>query len=451
MKKSYLFVFLLSVYTSVSAQWSITQEMSETRTQHVAVALNSDEMLVAGGYDFTTNLATSEVYNRFTDTWTPTTNNMSSAHSTAAAVLLANGKVLVIGGWDGSINTTVCDLYDPGANSWSATGYLAYGRSYHTATLLDDGRVLVTGGYTGATNTPVCEIYDPVTGTWSQTDSLAIGRSYHTATKLQDGRVLVAGGYNPSAGFQLSSVEIFDPVTNTWNTSGSMADARAWHSASLLPDGRVMVAGGEFFTGGTPYAYEGLASAEAFDPTSGTWTNLADMPGGLSYNQQFTLSSGEVLVVAGASQTDYGSGFTYQPGATYLYQSSGNTWTSAAMNIDGRMQFAAASMNGFPMVTGGEDATCEIFQLGTGITESNLEKQVNVFPNPASDFINLVVNNGNIQSVAVFDLWGKQVFSRENINTSNYRVTLYALSKGMYTVKVKTTEGTIQKKITVVK
>ena len=104
------------------------------------------------------------------------------------ATLLANGKVLVAGGGD---NLATAELYDPATGTWTFTGSLNAGRGAHTAALLSDGKVLVAGG---GDNLATAELYDPATGTWTFTGSLNAGRYLHTSTLLTNGRVLIAGG-----------------------------------------------------------------------------------------------------------------------------------------------------------------------------------------------------------------------------------------------------------------
>ena len=146
-------------------------------------------------------------------------------------------------------------------------------REDHTATLLADGRVLITGGNdTDDHAVASAELYDPTTGTFSPTGSMATARGFHTATLLADGRVLIAGG--DPAGWVAdrpdASAEIYDPTTGTFSPTGSMATTRGFHTATLLADGRVLIAGGENGAGS-------LASAELYDPTTGTFSPTGSM------------------------------------------------------------------------------------------------------------------------------------------------------------------------------
>ena len=115
----------------------------------------------------------------------------------AVAALLLDGRVLIVGGNGGGGDDTdmaSAELFDPKTNTFSATGsmYQKHGRQA-TATLLLDGRVLVVGGadQTGMQISSDAALYDPATGKFSETGQTTEPAWYHTATRFPDGRVLV--------------------------------------------------------------------------------------------------------------------------------------------------------------------------------------------------------------------------------------------------------------------
>ena len=57
------------------------------------------------------------------------------------------------------------------------------------------------------------------------TGSLGVGRYLHTATLLPNGKVLVAGGAGASDS-SLASAQVYDPATGTWTATGSLIGGR---------------------------------------------------------------------------------------------------------------------------------------------------------------------------------------------------------------------------------
>ena len=171
---------------------------------------------------------------------------------------------------------------------------------------------------------------------FTPTGSMTIARRGHTATLLESGKVLVAGGSNASA-------ELYDPASGTFTATGSMTVARAGHTATLLSNaaspnhGKVLIVGGDA-TG---------TSAELYDPASGTFTATGSATGVLTGHTATLLNNGRVLIVAGQSTTaaelyDPASG-TFTATGDLTFARNGQT---ATLLLDGRVLIAAGGTNG---------------------------------------------------------------------------------------------------------
>ena len=280
------------LFDPTSGTFTGTGSMSIVRIGHTATLLKNGKVLVTGGGPFPVQngippyaLASAELFDPTSGTFTPTTGSMSVGRYGHTATLLNNGTVLVTGGDNGLGALPTADLFDPTSETFTpTTGKMSVARYGHTATLLNNAKVLITGG---GGNT--AELFDPTNETFTPTTgSMETARSYHTATLLDDGKVLVTGGVD-SNNQALASAELFDPTTDTFTpTTGTMETVRSEHTATLLSDGTVLVAGG---SGGT--------TAELYDPTSGTFTGTGSMQIARARHTATLLKDGTVLVTGG--------------------------------------------------------------------------------------------------------------------------------------------------------
>ncbi len=237
---------------------------------------------------------------------------------------------------------------DVPVSDWTATGSMNTPRVTFTATVLNDGRVLAAGGVDrGAVAS--AELYDPSTGQWSYTGSMSIARRLHSAVLLPNGKVLVVGGADPWGTRQaFASAELYDPATGTWSNTGSMSTGRMSASATLLPNGLVLVAGGRNAEGGIPSSGF-LSSAELYDPDTQTWTVTGSMNGGRADQTATLLSNGLVLIAGG-----YGSGDINPIQSAELYNPATGTWNQTGMMGTARWFHTATRLNdGRVLVTGG--------------------------------------------------------------------------------------------------
>ncbi|MGA3214038.1 MAG: kelch repeat-containing protein, partial [Terriglobales bacterium] len=159
---------------------------------HSATLLNNGMVLVAGGWNYSGGtLASAELYNPSTGTFAPT-GSLNTARQQHTATLLDNGMVLIAGGlspYSSSGTLASAELYNPATGTFTPTGSLNIERWGHTATLLSNGMVLITGTW-GSGGT--AELYNPATGTFSYTKgSMNVAPVDQMATLLNNGMVLI--------------------------------------------------------------------------------------------------------------------------------------------------------------------------------------------------------------------------------------------------------------------
>jgi hypothetical protein len=308
------------LYDPATGTWTATGSMLQGRYRHTATLLPDGRVLVAGGnvngssqLGIRCCLATAELYDPATGTWTAT-GNLIAARVDHIASLLPDGTVLVAGG-DSYPNTgleeTPAEVYDPATGTWSATGG-GYGPNHdQRAVLLSSGKVFVTGG--SGLGGPT-QLYDPVSRAWSVTDCCVVkpegnGPPNGSVTLLPDGTILVAGGIGVDHSgsslprfIALDAAVLYDPRTASSTATGSLNALRQDHfSATLLPNGMVLVVGGS----GRDFAV--LASAELYDPSAGTWIDTASLSEARQGHRAILLPDGTVLVVGGTGREDPGA------------------------------------------------------------------------------------------------------------------------------------------------
>ena len=225
-------------------------------------------------------------------------------------------------------------------------------RANAAAIRLRDGRVLICGGTaTGEIGGVLssAEIYDPVARTFTPTGSMTVPRTGQTITMLRDGRVLLTGG-DQNAGFrsQLASAEIYDPGSGTFTATGSMSTPREGHTATMLRDGRVLV------VGGSPNGIQTTGSAEIYDPASGTFNNTGHLNQPRVAHVAALLGTGKVLIAGGGRGGMPGGYISYD--TAEMYDPSSRTFTPirAHMKSD-RVGAAAVKLNdGRVLIVGGK-------------------------------------------------------------------------------------------------
>lgn len=270
-------------------------DLATARTYFGAAKLHDGRVLIVGGInESATALATAELFDPRTGTFSPTAGPMSEGRVFPAAVTLTDGRVLVAGGinqiqsysagivsYFGALATA--EIYNPVTGTFTATtGRMSEGRGFPNIAALADGGALISCGFVQGAPVRTIDRFNVTTGLFAApplpavpgvvgacaTAPVANGRLlvYGDAgtwlydagprtfratgieptprgefvTVLGNGDVLFAGGDAGRRAYLFSlGTRDFVPV------SGGLIAARSGLAGALLPDGDVLIAGGD--------------------------------------------------------------------------------------------------------------------------------------------------------------------------------------------------------------
>ncbi len=262
------------------------------------------DILIAGGFSGTLTtgstiaqsagpVRSAELYDPRLNRFFATQGTMHSPRENAVAVALGDGRVLIAGGDSAGFfahSLASAELYDPASDTFTPVASMHLSRELAAGVLLPASpgqpgprRVLITGGLAArnelmGSSTDTAELFDPQDNSFALTaGKMSAPRTGHPMTVLPDGRVLVAGGIDVSgwgsmmnvAQTSVETADIYDPATGRFIAAGRLPKARgATLVAPRIADGMVLYPGGELCNGrsGLFASCRPLASALLFTP-----------------------------------------------------------------------------------------------------------------------------------------------------------------------------------------
>ena len=200
-------------------------------------------------------------------------------------------------------------------------------------------------------------------GQVTPTGNLSVRRFSQTATLLPNGKVLIAGGMERNGKYD-ASAELYDPRTGTFTAIANMSSPREGHAAVLLRNGMVLIAGGSSGPDGN------VATAELYDPATGTFHPTGKMAGPRAHTAAVLLNDGKVLLIGGDGAHEderLSSAEIYDP-ATGRFSTTGSMSTArhklaAVLLSDGRVLVVGGSDN---RDSRGQYASAELYDPATG-------------------------------------------------------------------------------------
>jgi galactose oxidase len=246
-------------------------------------------LMVSGGHKADDRgLDVTNIFDPFTESWTPGLAKMARGRWYPTLTTLADGRMVTVAGRD-STSTVVLipEIWE--SNRWvplpGASLRLPY---YPYQFLAPNGRLFYAGERVQARWLDVDAVTTNGRGRWTSGTGLKhlwpYNRDYGSAVMYETGKILYVGGggdanrstNDPKASAPTATAETIDlNLTGpAWRSTDPMHFARRHLNATILPDGQVLVTGGTS-AGGFNTLSGAVRAAEIWSPQSGAWTQLA--------------------------------------------------------------------------------------------------------------------------------------------------------------------------------
>ena len=250
---------------------------------------------------------------------------------TEAVGATVGGKLYVFGGFngdtpEGSGHWTARrrgDAYDPATNKWTRVADMPEPFSHASGTVV--GTVIwFVGGYVGNHPGPATTHvwkYDTVANAWSRGPDLPVARGAGAAA-LVGNKIYFAGGMEVTRTVSKRDLFVLDLNDQAagWGAKRSVPTARN-HTAAVALGGKLYLVGGQL---GQEAGQVPLATVEAYDPATDTWSARASLPHPRGHITAGTIVVGGRILVLGGEQ-----GYNSPQRTVYAYDPAANRWSSA--------------------------------------------------------------------------------------------------------------------------
>ncbi|BDX34374.1 hypothetical protein TUM20985_49210 [Mycobacterium antarcticum] len=235
-----------------------------------------DKIWIAGGMSHGDMLQMVQSYDPQTRAWQAQPPLPVPLHHATATTY--RGEMVVIGGATDELANASNKVYALRGSNWVELPSLTHARAAAAAAVVGD-ELVVVGGQNEKELVPQTEVFDGQS--WKDVADLPTPREHLAA--VSDGTYLYTlGGRFLSADKNSAAFERFDPQSGQWTKLVDMPTPRGSYGATVV-DGRIVALGGEEPT-------QVLATAEMYDIAEAKWISLPPLP---------TARHGEVVASVG--------------------------------------------------------------------------------------------------------------------------------------------------------
>jgi N-acetylneuraminic acid mutarotase len=246
-----------------ASQWRTLADAPTARLMPAWTVLDG-KIWIFGGLRAGTPLQTVESYDPQTGAWQTQPPLPVPLHHAAAATY--RGQVVVIGGASDNIAQASNKVFVLRGDHWGELPSLNHARAAPAAAAVGD-RIVVTGGQNDKKIVPQTEVFDGTS--WKQAADEPTPRE-HSAAVSDGSYFYVLGGRFLSADKNSATFSRFDPQSGDWTSLPDMPNPHGSYGATFI-DGRIMAVGGEEPT-------RVIAVADMYDIADGKWTTSTPMP-----------------------------------------------------------------------------------------------------------------------------------------------------------------------------
>lgn len=259
-------------------------------------------------------------------------------------------KLYLLGGFHtGTLAaTTEVDVYDPATGAWTP-GAAMPAAVTHAGVAVDEPRIWLAGGFLGDHPGPVVDdvwVYDTSTDSWSSGPPLPVPRASGAMARLER-ELHFFGGVSSDRDTDQAEHWVLDldnPVA--WTPAAPLPVPRN-HLCAATVGGRVYALGGQLRHDTNP---ADVAFVHAWDPDTGSWSQVASLPFGRSHFEPGTFVWNEQIVIAGGRAN--GSGHQALADVT-AYDPASDTWRALPALPGNLLAPAAVLLEDRFFVTGG--------------------------------------------------------------------------------------------------